>query len=294
MKSWIAVPLVALVWSSQAPAQAPTAAQKQATLSWLYSLQKENGGFAPDARPGSRADLRATTSALRAIKYFGGKVKDKPACAKFVASCYDKVETGFAPTPGGKADALTTAVGLMAVKELNLPQAEYAVRPVVYLCAHAKKFEEIRLAAAAYEALGAKCELANNWIAGIVRTHNPDGTYGKGSGAARETASAVVTLLRLGADVEHRDNVLKVLKAGQHADGGWGKGGEGPDLETTYRVMRAFFMLKDHPQDMNACQEFVARCRRPDGSYAVRPGQEGSAGGTYFAGIILHWLDHMK
>src|SRR5207245_626789 len=110
-----------------------------------------------------------------------------------------------------------------------------------------KKLEDIRLAAAAYEAVKSKCELAGDWIAVIQKRENPDGTFGTGPTAARETGGAVVTLLRLGAEVDRRDNVLKVLKAGQLADGGWGMDGTRADLETTYRVMRAFVMLKDRP-----------------------------------------------
>jgi hypothetical protein len=291
--SWIAVPLVALLWSPLAPAQVPTPEQKQATLAWLAALQKKDGGFAPDGKAGAAATLPATTAAVRAIKYFGGKA-NLPQCARFVASCYNKVETGFAATPGGKVTPVTTALGLMAGKEVDLTQPEFTVRPVVYLCAHAKAFEEVRLAAAAYEALGSKCDLADNWVAEIVRRRNPDGTYGKGGSLARDTASAVVTLLRLGAKVEHKEKVLDALKAGQRPDGGWAKEGEASELETTYRVMRAFFMFKAPPRDVNACREFVGRCRHKDGSYSVAPGQEPTVSATYFAGIILHWLDHMK
>jgi prenyltransferase beta subunit len=277
-----------------APAQAPTAAQKQATIAWISACQKESGGFAADKRPGTPATLQATSAALRAMKYFGGQLEHKDACASFVTSCYDKVETGFAPTPGGKADVLTTAVGLMAVKELAIKAEEYRVKPVIYLCAHSTTFEERRLAAAAYETVGAKCELSDNWVAAIQRQVNPDGTYGKGDGAARTTASAAVTLLRLGAPVEKRDNILKVLKGGQRDDGGWGKDGEPSDLETTYRVMRAFVMLKDSPRDVAACRAFIARCRTEDGSYGLRAGQQGGMGPTYFAGIILYWLEARK
>jgi prenyltransferase beta subunit len=190
---------------------------------------------------------------------------------------------------------LTTAVGLMAVKELNLKEPLYQTKPRGYLCSHAKSFEEVRLAAAALESLRARCEQADRWITDIKAKRNPDGTYGKGRGAARYTAGAVVTLLRLGAAVDHPDKVLKVLQDGQRPDGAWGTAEEeGSDLETTYRVMRAFVMLKAKPHDVRACQRFLSRCRQDNGSYAVRPGQTGNMASTYFAGIVLHWLDNAR
>lgn len=291
MKTWHAAASMLLLCAAPALGQAPTAAQKQATVAWIQSCQKKAGGFAVNPGKDAPATLGATTAAVRALKYFGGKLHNREGCVRFVLSCYDKVETGFAPRPGGKTDPLTTAVGLLAVKDLNIEDAEYHVKPVIYLCAHVKTFDEMRLAAAAYEALGSKCELADNWIAAIARKRNADGTFGKGPGAARETAGAVVTLLRLGAPLEHRSSVLKTIQMGQLADGAWGKDDQGSDLETTYRVVRALVMLKAHPRDLQACRDFIARCRQADGSYAVRPGGPGAVNATYYAGIVLHWLD---
>src|SRR3954453_21009241 len=111
MKTWTGVMLLALVWPGAAPAQGATAAQKQATVSWIQSMQKDDGGFAPDGEA-KAATLPATTAALRGLRYFGGELKNKEACKKFVASCYDKVETGFAATPGGKPDVYNTAMAL--------------------------------------------------------------------------------------------------------------------------------------------------------------------------------------
>src|SRR5262249_9080649 len=101
------LPFVGLLIWQPALAQAPTAEQKQATLAWVKSLQKENGGFAADAK--SEASLPATLAAERVFKYFGGDVPNKDACGKFVMSCFDKQSEGFAPTPGGKPNTRTTA-----------------------------------------------------------------------------------------------------------------------------------------------------------------------------------------
>jgi hypothetical protein len=62
-------------------------------------------------------------------------------------------------------------------------------------------------------------------------------------------------------------------------------------LESSYRIMRCFMMLKEKPADVDAFKGFIAKCRNRDGGYGVAPGQPSSVGATYFASIILHWLD---
>jgi hypothetical protein len=85
--------------------------------------------------------------------------------------------------------------------------------------------------------------------------------------------------------------VLKAIKEGQRLNGGYGKGGSDvSDLETTYRVMRAFVMLKARPDDVEGVRTFVAKCRDDDAGYGVSPGQQPTVGATYYAAIITYWL----
>jgi hypothetical protein len=83
-----------------------------------------------------------------------------------------------------------------------------------------------------------------------------------------------------------------VLIDGQRQNGGWGKDDSeiASDLETTYRVMRCFVMLKARPANVEGVRSFVAKCRNEDGGYGVAPAQPSSVSGTYFAAIITHWL----
>jgi prenyltransferase beta subunit len=276
--------LVPVIWGQSAP-------QKQATIAYVRKLQGDDGGFrlAADAKQPS---VRATSSALRALKYFGGQPRDRSTCANFVKSCFDKESGGFADRPGGKPDVASTAIGMMAVVELKLPTEPYADAVVKYLGEHVRTFEDIRIAAAGLEAIHRRPPQAEAWLEQIFRMRNPDGTYGKGDALARDTGGAVAAVLRLGGKVEDREAVLKALDAGQRKDGAFGKGGtEHSDLETTYRVMRTFVMLKAKPHNAVGVREFVARCRNEDGGYGVAPGQPSSVSGTYFASIILHWLE---
>jgi hypothetical protein len=59
-------------------------------------------------------------------------------------------------------------------------------------------------------------------------------------------------------------------------------------LDTTYRIMRAFFVLKERP-DLEKLRGFIARCRQADGGYAMQPGGTADIGGTYFATVALRW-----
>lgn len=262
---------------------------------YLQSLQTASGGFLPASpQPGesSAPTLRATTSAVRALRYFGGPVLKKQACATFVDRCFDPNTGAFADTPGGKVDLFTTAVGVMAVVDLKMPVDKYAEPAIKYLAENAKTFEDIRIAAAAFESLETESPRKEQWLKEIRKIQNADGTYGNGTGKARATGGAVAAVLRLGGKVADADKVLQALKQGQRKTGGYGKddAGDGSDLETTYRVMRSFMMLKSRPDDVPALQGLIAKCRNADGGYGVAPGQPSSASGTYFAAIIRHWL----
>jgi hypothetical protein len=279
------------------PARAQSPEEKQATIKFLQDLQAPGGGFLP-AQPNPKAktpagpSLRATNAALRALKYFGGQPRDSKACAKFITACFDKESGGFDDHPRSAPELIAAAVGIMAVVEANLPPEPYVDAVVKYLGENAKDFEEIRLAAAALEAIGKRPPQANDWLKQITSLQNPNGSFGKDKGVTRDTGSAVAAILRLGGKLEHPDQVIQVMKAGQRADGAFGKAEvDTSDLETSYRVIRSLQMLKAKPADPDRVRAFIAKCRNSDGGYGIVPGQRSSASGTYFAAIILHWLD---
>jgi hypothetical protein len=133
-----------------------------------------------------------------------------------------------------------------------------------------------------------------DWLAEMNKSRNPDGTYGKDAGQARDTGSVAAMILRSGNKLgdDQRKAVVAALHAGQRPDGGFGKAeAKESDPETTYRVMRAFYLLKEKPKDVEKLKEFVAKCRNADGGYGVGPGQPSTVSGTYYAAAITHWLD---
>lgn len=266
------------------------ARQQKAAIAYLQKLQQKDGGFAADAHQ-STSGLRATTAAVKSLNHFGGEVPDRAACAAFIKSCFDKESGGFADRPGGKPDVTLTAVGLMAVVEMKLPTEPFE-GAVKYLNDNVKSLEDIRIAAAAFEALGKLPAQAPAWLEQIADARNGDGTYGKGDNVARATGGLVAAVLRLGDKVEHTEAVLKAMKDGQRADGGFGKyDSESSDLESTYRVLRSFHMLKARPEDVGRLRAFLDACRNDDGGYGVAKGKPSSASGTYYVSSILHWLD---
>ncbi|MSQ94246.1 MAG: hypothetical protein EXR98_06780 [Gemmataceae bacterium] len=264
------------------------------TIKYVQNLQTATGGFRPfdvkDEAIEVLPTLRATSAAMRALKYFGGDLPNKDLCAKFVESCYDAESGGFADMPKVKPDVFSTAVGLMATDSKN--HGKYASGAIKYFNANARSFEEIRIAVAGLETIAEKSPKYADWIKEVTKLQNEDGTFGKSPGLARATGGSVVALLRMGAKPADSERVLKVIKDGQRRNGGWGKEDSAiaSDLETTYRVMRCFVMLKSRPDNVEGVRSFVAKCRNADGGYAVAPGQPSNISGTYFAAIILHWL----
>src|SRR5947209_3808607 len=82
------------------------ALDRAATVKFLqFSLIPDDA-----ADPQPNCGLRATSAAIRAIKYFGGDLLDREAVAKYVKRCYDEQTGGFSDRPGGKPDVALTAI----------------------------------------------------------------------------------------------------------------------------------------------------------------------------------------
>ncbi|MDR3636516.1 MAG: DUF1080 domain-containing protein [Isosphaeraceae bacterium] len=256
------------------------------TAAVVAALQNADGGFS--AAPGQPSSLSATSSAVRTLKYTGGSIPDVLACIGYVKSCIDAVSGGFANTPGGTADVRTTAVGLMVAAELKVATDEMADRAVTFFCKHAQAFEDIRIAVAGLEAVNTKSPDFPRWTEQVEKLRNSEGTFGKGTDEARDTGGAAVALLRMGAKLDKREEIVRALKAGQRPDGAWGRGEGSSDLEATYRIMRCFYMLQEKP-DLDRLRGFITRCRHSEGTYSTKPDAPADLGGTYFATIILRW-----
>ena len=255
------------------------------------AFQNPDGGFA--SKVGGASTLGATSSSIRILKYAGGSIPDVLACVKYVRSCRDKQSGGFAQSPRGKPDVPTTASGLMAMAELKLPDGPDVDDALNFLASNAKTFEEVRIAVAGGEAYNKVHDGMKGWAADILKDRNADGTFGQGLTQARETGGKAVALLRLKTPLENQAAVVAFLKSAQRPDGGWGQKEGASELETSYRIMRFFFMTKEKP-DLDRLVKFVGRCRHSDGDYGPRPDAEATLGGTYFATIILHWARRLN
>ena len=132
-------------------ARAQTPAEYAQTASYAAAHQNKDGGFG--GTPGQLSSLGATNSGLRVLKHVGGSVPDILGCIKYVRSCHDAASGGFAPTPGGKPDVVTTALGLMAASELKIADPAMVKAAADYLGKNAKSFEEVRMAIAGLEAV---------------------------------------------------------------------------------------------------------------------------------------------
>ena len=274
----------------------------QRTAKWVFAQEAPDGGFylAPqdpksDAKP--QPSLRATNGAVRALKYLGFPLlkKERERHAAFVLKCYDPKTGGFAE-PGGKPDVTITSIGVMAAAELGIPHEKYA-KAMDYLKDNAKTFEEVRIGAAAVEAWGVKdCPFKlDEWVKIADRHGKNIGGDDPADGGAREIGSIAAMWLRLGIALPPGGKVLDLMKPGQRDDGGWGKkDAKASDIETTYRVMRAFMLLKEKPKDAKKLREFIESHRNKDGGYATKPGGKSSMSGVYYCVIVSKWLDDME
>jgi acetyl esterase/lipase/prenyltransferase beta subunit len=268
------------------PGRAQTPAEFAQTATFVAAHQNKDGGFA--AKVGQASSLGATNTALRVLLHVGGSVPDILGCVKYVKSCRDATG-GFAPLPGGKPEVITTAVGLMAASELKIVDEAMIKEAAAFLGNNAHNFEEVRMAIAGLEAVHGTSPDFPRWFDQIQAMRNPDGTFGKGAEQAYATGGAAAAILRMGMKLDKRDEVIAAIKAGQRPEGAWSKDDGPPDLGSTYRVMRALYMLGEKP-DVDHLLGFIARCRQSDGSYASAPGRPGDLAGTYTATIVIRWL----
>lgn len=284
--------IVVLGTSTVARAQKLDLEQIEQSIRYVNELQNTDGGFRPAAAD-NESDLGAMNSALRALKYLHPRARprNRDAMPEFVAKCFHPSSGGFSSKPGREPDVRSTAMGLMVMAELKMDMKERGPTITRYFAENAKNLSDIYMAAAALNA----AELtppknAKDWIAEFEKTGHSDGTYGK---EPADTAGAVNTILRLGGSLKDPLATAHAIRSAQQDDGGFGKPGEKSDLATTYRCMRALWMLKTKPnaERLNA---FIGRCHNDDGGYGVQPGQPSSVSATYFAAIVMHWLEELE
>jgi hypothetical protein len=284
--------LVLLLLPLGGAVQAQSPDERRSSVEYVKKLQQPDGGFAP-AAGGKKSSLRATSAAVRALKYFGGEAADARAAAAFVDRCFDAKRFGFADAPGGKLEVPATAVGLMAIKALGMDEERYRDAGLLFLVENARGFEEVRIAVAGVEAVDpARSRIPEpvlvRWASALLPTALD----------ARTLAGSAVGLMRVGMEPDklpRAKQLLPTLLAAQRDDGGFGREkAKGSDLDTTYRVGRAFHMLKKSPKDVARLRAFVASCRNADGGYGVEPGQPSSVAATYFAASVLHWFGDAK
>jgi pimeloyl-ACP methyl ester carboxylesterase/prenyltransferase beta subunit len=281
----VALAVIALAWAAT-PAPGQTPADFEQTAAYAAAHQNKDGGFT--TKVGQASSLGATNTGLKILLHVGGSVPDMLGCVKYVKSCRD-ASGGFAPTPGGKPDVVTTALGLMAAAELKIADAAMIDGAIGYLGKNAKTFEEVRMAIAGLEAVHGTSPDFPRWNEQLQAMRNPDGTFGAGPTQAFATGGAGAAILRMGQKLDKRDAVVAAIRAGQRPEGAWSKDAGPPDLPGTYRVMRALYMLGEKP-DVDRLLGFIGRCRQSDGSYATAPGGAGEFGGTYNATIVIRWL----
>jgi prenyltransferase beta subunit len=284
----------ALAQPAPADPKEAKAAEVKAAVAFLKTHQLPSGGFVtklPEKGKDPVPSLRTTRTAIRVHRLLGADPPNPDKILEFLLACYDETSGGFADRPGEKPDPISTSVALMILQELKQPTDKYLEKALAFMGEKTSGFEQVRMVASGLEETGKTVPQQKGWVAEIERGRNDDGSFGKGPGRARTTALYVVALQRLGGKVKDADAILKVLRAGQRKDGGFGGDAEGgSDLEACYRVVRLFARLDAKPDRPDDLEKFIAACKNEDGGYAAEPGGPSSLHGTYYAAIIRHWM----
>lgn len=275
-------------------------AARLAAAKFILALEDPAGGFRPLPPDPLKAQeipptLPATSAAARALKYLGAKLPNADKHAAFIMSCYDPATGGFGDVPTGKRSVYNTSVGVMAAVELGVPKEKFK-KALTFIYENTMSFEDARIGAAAVEAWGVKdCPFPLDGWFKLIEVIASAGTPPAGEDPARMAGAMAAMMIRLGQDLKETKPILEIIEKGHRPDGGWGKlDAKTSDLESTYRVMRGYYMMKQKPKDLAKVREFIAKCRNADGGYGVAPGEKSAVGPTYFAAIVSHWLDGME
>ncbi|HQR08949.1 MAG TPA: prenyltransferase/squalene oxidase repeat-containing protein [Gemmatales bacterium] len=270
----------------------------RAAIAYIRAHQTPSGGFVTVLpAPGKQAvpSIRTTRTAVRALQLLGADTSHLPTVFRYVEACYSSATGGFSDRPGLEPDPVSTSVGLMILQECHQPLEPYLEKGVQFMGRSTKNFEELRMVASAVEETKHPLPVSDRWEQIIDEHRNSDGSYGKGSGQARTTALHVVAKQRLGLKIGEKEPILKVLRAGQREDGGFGNDSPGTShLEACYRIVRLLSRLDAQPDRPEALRAFIDRCKNADGGYGVQPNTPSSLHGTYYATIVRHWLDGGK
>ena len=86
---------------------------------------QSGAGFAGAAGE-SKSSLRATSAAVRALKYFGGKTPNVDKCRAFVTACHDKA------SGGNKIDARVQYQPDGAIRTVTLYLADWSTNPITH------------------------------------------------------------------------------------------------------------------------------------------------------------------
>ena len=279
-------------------AQTPEAVEKVeaklATIRFVNSLyDPATGGFkgTPDGKP----SMRACNGAAKILAIHGQKLPDREKTAAFVLACYDP-KTGAFAEPGGKPDVAMTSVGVIVAMELGIPKAKYE-KVMEYLPKSIKSFEDARISAAAVEAWGVKDvpEFGKKLLEGVEIVG--DGGPPADDDPARALGALIAMKLQLNGAMSDEGKKLLIARIdeGQRPDGGWGKLNEkSSDLDSTYRVMRAFLLMKQKPAKLDIVKAFVEKCRNKDGGSGVKPGEPSSMSGAYYSSTITKWMELLE
>lgn len=271
------------------------------TVQFVRNCLQADGGYSNS--PAAKSTSLSTTSAsLRVLNYLKTKPEQLSKTKAYCWACFDRNNGVFRDRPDGKPSYRSTAVGVMAIVALKERFSDQERERVLKSLLHSEQPEEIRLGAAALEALLIDKQLSSIppvWLEKLNSVFNPhlrtDGSYGQGHEQARNTAGYVAAYLRLGYPHTSKDGLLKLLQVSQLESGGWSNEKGELDLEATYRVMRCLYLMQCRDiKVLDRCEKLISGLKQADGGYAL-PGQlTSSVSATYFALSIQHWLQELR
>lgn len=266
--------------------------QKQQTLAFFHTLEKEHAGFSNTSD--GLILPQPTLSVLKSYEFFGRCYEKPDELLVYIQGLFDEPTGGFKDPIHQKVTVFSTAVALLALKQIA--SVDYfkacSLSAMTFMHNYARIREEHFMLIGVCD----ECHLTfqpKNSIEFFKKQEDENGLFGD---SVLNNAICASALLRIGESLKNPSAVGNLLLSAQTKEGGFAdfqqndlaKNTVKADLWTSYCVMRFLDLMRLRPNRLSL-QTWILKHQNISGGFSD-DGTEGNANSTYQCLSILEWI----
>lgn len=269
-----------------------TAYQKQQTLAFFHTLEKEHAGFSNTSD--GLILPQPTLSVLKSYEFFGRSYEKPDELLIYIQGLFDQPTGGFKDPINQKVTVFSTAVALLALKQI----AAFDYFKACSYSAMAFMHNYARIREEHFMLIGVcdECHLKFHPEKSIDFFKNQEDENGIFGDSVLNNAICASALLRIGGSLKNPNAVANLLLSAQTAEGGFAdlqqngltKSTVKADLWTSYCVMRFLDLMHLRPNRLSL-QSWILKLQKESGGFSGDD-TESNANATYQCLSILEWI----